>query len=109
MIYLTNTTEAQVAYVPRDTEVPDGTTLHFKMRSTVDLDIIVNALVIDMGLHRVYYNVALQLPEDTTPGEYEYTMTADDEIISTGIVIVRDGGHAVTEYNKDIKYEQYQS
>lgn len=109
MIYLSNTTDAQVAYVPRDVEIPSGTTLTFKMRSTVDLDIVLTALVIDTQMHRIYYNVALSLPEDTTPGEYQYYLDSDGETISTGLLVVRDNGADVTEYNNEIQYEQYQS
>ena len=109
MIYLSNTTDAQVAYVPRDTEVEPGTTLTFTMKSTVDLDVVVTALVIDMGMHRIYYNVALELPEGTAPGEYQYELLGDGELLSSGLAVVRDNGTGVEEYNKQIEYEQYQS
>ena len=109
MIYLSNTTDAQVAYVPRDTEVPEGATIRFTMKSTVDLDRVLDALVIDMNLLKVYYNVAVTLPDDITPGEYQYELTADGDVISSGLCIVRDNGEKVGEYNKEIEYEQYQN
>lgn len=109
MIYLSNTTDAQVAYVPRDTDVPVGTAIRFTMKSTVDLDTVIDAPVLDMGMHRIYYNVALILPEDATPGEYQYEMTADGDVISSGLCIVRDNGEKTEEYNKEIEYEQYQN
>ena len=109
MIYLSNTTDAQVAYVPRDTEVPEGATIRFTMKSTVDLDRVLDALVIDMNLLKVYYNVAVTLPDEITPGEYQYELTADGDVISSGLCIVRDNGVTVDEYNKEIEYEQYQS
>ena len=109
MIYLSNTTDAQVAYVPRDTEVPEGATIRFTMKSTVDLDRVLDALVIDMNLLKVYYNVAVTLPDDITPGEYQYELTADGDVISSGLCIVRDNGVTVDEYNKEIEYEQYQN
>ena len=109
MIYLSNTTDAQVAYVPRDTEVPEGATIRFTMKSTVDLDRVLDALVIDMNLLKVYYNVAVTLPDDITPGEYKYELTADGEVISSGLCIVRDNGETMEEYNKEIEYEQYQN
>ena len=109
MIYLSNTTDAQVAYVPRDTEVPEGATIRFAMKSTVDLDTVVNALVIDMGILKLYFNVALTLPEGVTPGEYQYELTADGDALSTGLLVVRDNGLQTEEYNKEIEYEQYES
>ena len=109
MIYLSNTTDAQVAYVPRDTEVPEGATIRFTMKSTVDLDRVLDALVIDMNLLKVYYNVAVTLPDEITPGEYQYELTADGDVISSGLCIVRDNGVTVDEYNKEIEYEQYQN
>jgi len=109
MIYLNNTTDAQVVYVPRDTELPVGATVRFTAKSTVDLDTPVTALVIDMELHRVYYNVALTLPEGVAPGEYQYELTAGDEVVSTGLLIIRDARTPATEYNKQTEYEQYES
>ena len=109
MIYLSNITDAQVAYVPRDTELPVDGTIHFTMKSTVDLDTVVTALVIDVALHRIYYNVALTLPEGTAPGEYQYEMVGEEGVLSSGLAIVRDNGAGVEEYNKQIEYEQYQS
>lgn len=109
MIYLSNTTDAQVAYVPRDGEVPEGSTIRFTMKSTVDLDRVLDALVIDTQMLRIYYNVALTLPEGIAPGEYQYEMTADWDVISSGLCIVRDNGEKVGEYNKEIEYEQYQN
>lgn len=109
MIYLSNTTDAQLAYVPRDTNAPEGATIRFTMKSTVDLDKVVDALVIDIGLQRIYYNVALKLPGDVTTGEYKYELTADGDVISSGLCIVRDNGEKTEEYNKEIEYEQYQN
>ena len=109
MIYLSNTTDAQIAYVPRDTEIPAGTTLTFTMVNIVDMDVVVNALVIDMGLHRMFYNVALQLPDGATPGEYQFELRGDGELLSTGLAVIRDNGAGVTEYNKVIQYEQYET
>ena len=109
MIYLSNTTDAQGADVPRDTEVPEGATIRFTMKSTVDLDPVVDALVSDMNLLNVYFNVALTLPENTAPGEYQYELTADGDVLSSGLCIVRDNGKKTEEYNKEIEYEQYQS
>lgn len=109
MIYLSNTTDAQIAYVPRDTEIPAGTTLTFTMRNTVDMDVVVTALVIVMGLHRIFYNVALQLPADATPGEYQFELRGEGELLSTGLAVIRDDAVAVNEYNKVIQYEQYET
>lgn len=109
MIYLSNTTDAQIAYVPRDVEVPEGTTMTFAMKSTVDLDVVVTALVIDTQMHRMYYNVALSLPEGTATGEYQYELMGDGIPVSTGLAVVKDDGRDVTEYNKEIEYEQYES
>lgn len=109
MIYLNNTTEAQVVYVPRDSDLPVGDTVRFTAKSTVDLDTPISALVIDLEMHRIFYNIALSLPEGVAPGEYQYELTAGDEVVSTGLLIIRDAGSPAEEYNKPIEYEQYQS
>lgn len=104
MIYLNNTTAAQVAYVPRDVDAVG--TLRFTLRSTIDLDTVVDAVVLDLKIHQRYYGVAVQLPADAPTGEYEYTFTAGGVVVSTGVVFVSEPD-AFEEYKKSIQYEQY--
>lgn len=107
MIYLSNTTEAQAVFVPRDTELASGT-LSFRATSTVDLDIVVDAVVVDLQMTRTYYAIAVSLPEGTIPGEYVYQLKAGDDVVSTGLLVIGEYGNGVAgQYDKPIHYEQY--
>lgn len=105
MIYLNNTTESQVVYIPRDTDLSG--TLQMSARSTVGLDIVLNVTMLDLKLHRLCYAMAVTLPDGTPSGEYEYILRADGEQVSTGVMVVRDGTTDAEQYNKEITYEQY--
>lgn len=106
MIYLNNTTEAQAVFIPRDTEASG--LLRLKMRSTVGLDIPVSVAAIDLDVHRLCYQLGITLPEGIAPGEYEYTLTADGETVSTGVMVVTEGEKKPEQYNNEITYEQYE-
>ena len=107
MIYLTNTTDAQVVFVPRDTAICGGT-LTFRATSTVELKKILDCVVLDLQSTKIYYNIALALPSDATPGEYEYVLKSGDAVVSTGLLVVGEYTVDVAgEYDKPITYEQY--
>lgn len=106
MIYLKHTTDAQVAYIPRDAVA--GNTLRLVLRSTVDLDQVFDALVLDLAIHSRFYSIALQLPENCPTGEYEYRFLSAGAVVSQGVaVVVPDDNHA-KQYDKPIQYEQYE-
>ena len=107
MIYLTNTTDAQPVFVPRDTAICGGT-LTFTATSTVELSRLLECTVLDLKATRIYYSIALALPEDATPGEYEYVLKDGDNVVSTGLMVVGEYTVDVAgEYDKPTQYEQY--
>lgn len=106
MIYLKHTTDAQVAYIPRDAVA--GNTLRLVLRSTVDLDQVFDAIVLDLAIHSRFYFVALQLPEDCPTGEYEYQFLSAGAVVSQGVAMVVPDGGGVKQYDKPIQYEQYE-
>ena len=106
MIYLANTTDAQVAYIPRDTDFTG--TLSLSLKSTVDLDTpYVTATVLDLNVFRTMYAVAVSLPDGIQTGEYQYKLTAGGETVSTGVLVIGEYAQAREQYNKPIQYEQY--
>lgn len=110
MIYLTNTTEAQAVFIPASITMPEPGALTFEMRSTVDLDTPLQAAVVDLQLHALYYDVAVSLPEGITPGEYEYTLASGGTVYSRGLLLVVSGGQVgKSEYNENITYEQFEA
>ena len=104
MIYLQNTTESQVLFVPRNGADASGE-LSLKMRNTIDQDFIIDQ-VLDLKTSDLYFNLAITLPEDCPDGEYEYALMDDNIVLSTGILVLQSAD-AQTEYEKDIVYEQY--
>lgn len=106
MIYLKHTTEAQVAFIPRDTTAGDA--LRLTLRSTSDLDQVYDALVLDLAIHTRFYNVALQLPEDCPTGEYEYNFLSAGALVSSGVAVVVPDDAPEKQYDKPIQYEQYE-
>ena len=107
MIYLQNTTESQVMFIPRSDAVPQGD-LVFKARNTIDLDVEINEVVTDLQTSDLYFNLAITLPKDLPNGEYEYTLAVGGIRLSTGLLVIGENFHP-SEYNKEITYEQYET
>ena len=106
MIYLANTTDAQVAYIPRDTDFAG--TLSLSLKSTVNLDTpYTPATVLDLNVFRTVYAVAVALPEGIQPGEYQYELKAGGVPVSTGLAVIGEYAQEREQYNKTITYEQY--
>ena len=106
MIYLQNTTESQVLFVPRNGAEASGE-LTLKARNTIDQDFIIDR-VLDLRTSDLYFNLAITLPEECPDGEYEYALMDDNIVLSTGILVLQSAD-ARTDYDKDIVYEQYRA
>ena len=107
MIYLQNTQEAQVVYIPRNGVIPQGD-LVFKAKNTINLEDEVDVHVTDLQVSDLYYYLAVSLPENVPDGEYEYTLSSEGDTLSTGLLVV--GAYSKpNEYDKNITYEQYES
>lgn len=107
MLYLQNTEDAQVLFVPKNGDVPSGE-LDFKARSTIDLDTVIDVQVVDLNVSDLYMHLAVTIPDGSPAGEYEYTVSVGDEILSTGILVIGEQS-LPSEYEKTITYEQYES
>lgn len=108
MIYLQNTQEAQEVLVPRSIgTMPDGD-LTFKATNTTNLVEEIDLYVADLQVSGLYYMLAVILPERVTDGEYEYVLSFEDEILSTGLLVVGDF-EKPDQYEKEIAYEQYET
>jgi hypothetical protein len=106
MLYLDATQDAQRVFIPRTT---DGLgELRLELRSTVNLDTVVNAVVYDVLTSAQYYVLAVVLPADAVKGEYRYTLTAGGKAVATGLAVVGDYGASRVQYDNIITYEQYQ-
>ena len=107
MIYLRNTTEPQELLIPRNgTGAVEG--LLFTAVNTVDLTMRIDQEVTDQAGSDLYAKVSVSLPEDIPDGEYEYTLSAGDTLVSSGLLVVGDYAKP-NEYDKEISYEQYET
>lgn len=109
MIYLQNKTESQAFLVPKDCTTPGGNQeLMFKAKSTIDLDVKINQVVVDLQTSDLYFNLAISLPEDLQDGEYEYSLMKGDTILSSGLLVIGDY-EKPDQHNTEIEYKQYET
>lgn len=108
MIYLQNTTESQVLFIPRAITPGNNPPLVFKAVNTIDLSLEINQEVIDLQTSGQYYNIAVTLPSGVQSGEYEYNLIGDGLILASGLLVIGEN-FSPSEYNKDITYEQYET
>ena len=106
MVYLSNTEEAQVLFVPR-AEGENHDDLVLTIRNTISLSERTFG-VIDLHTSDLYYRLAVELPAGVDSGEYEYQLKSGEEVLSKGLLIVTESSNT-TEYNKNIQYEQYKA
>lgn len=106
MIYLKNTTEAQVMFIPRSLRAVNGR-LTFIARNTIDKKELIRSEVLDLETSELYYRLSLALGEGLPVGEYEYLLTDDAGTLSQGLLMVGEFA-SFHEYNKSIEYEQYE-
>lgn len=131
MIYLSNTTDVQVVRIPASGPKADGI-VTLELVNTIDkgeplvMEFDQAVYLVDADgafVHdaddrqvavaavgdtsRLYYVVNVALPEDVTPGEYEYKASAGGSVFSCGLAIVGDPKASVVRYDKPVQYEQY--
>ena len=118
MIYLQNKTESQPLAVPKPCATPGGDIV-FKARSTVDLNVVMDIQVLDIRISDQYFFLAVSVPANAPNGEYQYTIKVDGEVVAGGLLMLCQAGEGFTiigedefsteEYNKNIRYEQYET
>ena len=104
MIYLKHTTDMQIVYIPKDGRDAVGDVL-LKALSTINKSEY-SFSVIEEDVSELYHMVNVELKEEMPSGEYEYTLSDEEGILSTGLLVVGDLETAM-EYNKETTYEQY--
>lgn len=103
MVYLNNTSEVQVMYIPMSVRDAMGK-VFFKAFSTGSLQgFSFHAREYDSSAH--YHMVTIELPQ-IADGEYEYTLSDEMGVLSTGLLVI-GGLSKPVEYNNEIRYEQY--
>lgn len=104
MIYLKKTSDLQMMYVPKDGRDAQGD-VSFNAFSTINqFGFSFDAAEENSSL--LYHKVLVELKEDIPCGEYEYTLSDEVGVLSTGLLVVGDLDNPM-EYNKETTYEQY--
>lgn len=105
MIYLRNTMQQQVIFIPRGNARDNVWKVTFHAKSTIcdcefSHDTVVNCH------HSMYYMFPIKLTEGISSGEYEYTLSDEMGILSTGLLVIGEIESDV-EYVNNEEYEQY--
>lgn len=103
MVYLNNTREIQELYIPKTLRNAEGR-VFFQAFSTGTLQGF-SFYAREYDSTNLYHKVIIELPK-IKDGEYEYVLSDEKGILSTGILYI-GGNDTPVEYNKEIKYEQY--
>lgn len=106
MIYLKNIQGMQIVELPR-TMATSGQ-LSLAIKGTLTHETIFSANVTDSGISEGYFNFNIGLPGGIQEGEYEYTLSQGDDIITSGVLVIGEYAGGATQYNNsEMKYEQY--
>ena len=104
MIYLKNISTPQMVLIPKGRETVGS--LVFSIKNTINLSVSVNASVVDLQ-SKLFILFPVELPADINTGEYEYELTDDAGLVSTGLLVI-EGESVVYEHNLSVQYEQYE-
>lgn len=106
MIYLKNSTDLQMLYVPKEGRNATGM-VSFSAYSTINqFGFVFNAEEENSSL--LYHKVLVELPENVQNGEYEYAFSDAVGNLSTGLLVIGDLDNPV-EYQTMTEYEQYEN
>ena len=112
MLYLQNKTESQPLAIPRPGEVPTGNMV-FTAKSTINLDMVINVSVLNLEVSDLYLFLAVSVPAGAPNGEYQFTLSAGDDVVTTGLLVLCQEGEVEgdefpgTETETSATYEQY--
>lgn len=106
MIYLTNISDAQILMIPRNGGIVTGE-MSLVLRNTTDQQ-ETTLSVTDMNTSRLYFHLAVALPEGLADGEYQYTLKNGNIQVSCGLLYIGDLQSA-SQYERTITYQQYES
>ena len=105
MIYLKNTTDEQEVFFPKLIERREVWKVVFQATSTILSDrFSIDGIVNDCSA--LYYPMRVRLGDDVVSGEYEYILSDEVGVLSTGLLVIGDLENP-TEYNNEARYEQY--
>jgi hypothetical protein len=109
MIYLQNDTELQRVRFPRSRgDKAVGASCLLTLTGGVSGAVALETELTDSAEMDFYYQFDLQLPAGLADGEYGYELTRGGETLGTGLVTVGDYRRNLTEFDKKVRYGQYE-
>lgn len=106
MIYLKNTTDLQMLYIPKEGRRALGN-ISLKAFSTINqYEFTIEAAEENTSL--LYHKALVELQDNIPSGEYEYTLSDEVGELSNGLLVIGDLENPM-EYNKVTEYEQYEN
>ena len=104
MVYLKHTTDVQMMYIPKNGRNAKGD-IFFKAFNTIN-QFGFSFDAVEENTSLLYHKVLVELKENIPSGEYEYTLSDEIGVLSTGLLVIGDLDNPM-EYNKEAEYEQY--
>lgn len=121
MLHLENTTRRQTLLIPR-AKTTHGEAYRLLLRNNVNrttldagmpsydadysFDFAREGVSFETGVY--YVAVSLNFPTAPVVGEYQYWLMDGEELVSSGLLWVRDADkEEIEQYNDEIAYEQY--
>ena len=108
MIYIINSTNPQVLFVPASEKKVEGA-LTFTLMSTVNRKETLSVSVAQEGMSDIYYKFTITLSNTMQDGEYEYALKKGTSLLGSGLAMVGTSSTPQTDYKSVIQYEQYES
>ena len=105
MLYLRNTTDAQVLMIPRNGDDSQHSALTLTIINTITQQ-HTEIPVCDIHTSELYWNCAVELLPGTDSGEYKYELREGELICSSGLLIIGSETSRY-DYEQKITYKQY--
>lgn len=105
MIYLRQTTDLQMLYIPKMGRSATGKVILTAV-STINQSVF-SFTAIDEDSSLLYHKILVELPQRVQPGEYEYAFSDEIGELSNGLLVVGELESPI-EFNNVTEYEQYE-
>lgn len=106
MVYLNLKDTTALVYVPANGWAGDLGALSLLLRNTTDRQEVAVPIT-DASVEGFLVRLAVSVPDELYAGEWEYTLTAGEVAVATGLVVVYTGRAGAVEYESENKVIQY--
>ena len=97
----------QSFYIPANGIIPEVTPA-LQVESTHDAGAPLQVPILAWAIDGDYLRISAQMPEGFHQGEWQYTLTAGDELMSSGLLMAGTPDPVeIIQYNREIEYREY--